>query len=339
MADEETTAGLEEQDDVDALETPVEQTETKSTATESKPLDENTMDASSEGGISASPTATKPPSKGIKGKLARFNIYFLLFILILVIAVLIIIVAYFQGKSTSNTKVKTQSLTADTLKQLATSDASIGSVSQVLNIESSAIFAGKVLIRDGLEVATTLRVGGTSALNTLNVSGATQLQQVQVNKDLGVSGNAGVQGSVTVSKNLQVTGTGTFGGALSAPQITTTTFQLNSDLTLTHHIIAGGVTPGLSRGSLGNGGTASNSGSDTGGSVSINVGTGAAAGCFVTVNFAAKYNSTPHVLITPVGSQTGRLDYYVDRNSSGFSICDATAPPAGTYAFDYFVVN
>ena len=202
------------------------------------------------------------------------------------------------------------------------------------------MFAGKVLVRDGLEVATNLRVGGTSSLNNVDISGTAQAQQLQVAKDLAVTGNSSVQGSQTIGKSLQVSGTGSFSGPLSAPQITTNSLQLNGDLILTHHISAGGVTPGVGRGSaLGSGGSVSISGSDTSGTVSINVGAGAVAGCFASINFAAKYNSTPHVLISPIGSPTGTLNYYANRSPSNFSICNSTNPPAGGYAFDYWVVE
>src|SRR5206468_4683422 len=109
----------------------------------------------------------------------------------------------------------------------------------------------------------------------------------------------------------------------------------NSDLTLTHHIIAGGATPGRNNGSaLGGGGSASVSGSDTAGTVSINVGSSPPSGCFVTVNFTQKYSNTPHILLTPVGSGAGGLAYYVNRTSTNFSICDSATPPAGTsFAF------
>lgn len=348
MADDETNNSLEEpQEDVDALE---QEPQDDTDALEQSPDgggtddvvggDEDLTDATKDPGAKMEHTSYEPPKKGFKGMSKGFNLYFLLFMFILLVAAGIIIVTYFQAKKKTSTTLKTQDLTQSTLQQLASSDASVGSAQQVLNIQSSAVFAGKVLVRDGLEVATNLRVGGTTALTSLDVNGTSQLQQVQIGKDLAVTGNAGIQGSLTVSKSLQVSGSGNFSGAVTAPQLTTNSFQLNGDLTLTHHIIAGGPSPSLNRGTaLGGGGTASNSGSDTAGTVSINVGAGAGAGCFATINFAAKYNSTPHVLLTPVGSGSGTLDYYVNRSSSNFSICVSSPPAPGAYGFDYFVVN
>lgn len=304
--------------------------------------DSQTLDATASTNNAQSGPPAKTPKTGLKQKLRQFNLYLLLFLLILVVAGAIITIAYFQSKKATTTSVlQTQALTQNALQQVASSDATVGSTQQILNVQSSAVFAGKVLIRDGLEVAGNLQIGGTVSLSNLSVTGTAQLGQVQVNKDLGVAGNASVQGALTIAKSLQVNSGGTFSGPLSAPQITTSNLQLNSDLVLTHHITAGGPTPGASRGSaLGSGGSSSVNGSDTAGAVSVNIGSGASAGCFVTINFASKFNSTPRVLLTPVGADGGKIDYYVNRSSSGFSICDASPPPTGaSFGFDYFVVD
>jgi cytoskeletal protein CcmA (bactofilin family) len=322
----------------DSLETPANDENALETP-ENPAVTDATSDKTLAG--AASPSGAQK-SGGLKQKLRKFNIYLLLFVLLIVVGGVIIGVAYLQSQKASVTStLKTQSLTQTTLNQVASSDSTIGSSSQVLNVESSAVFAGKVLVRDDLEVAGSLQIGGTVALTDLTVSGTSALGQVQVNQDLSVAGNAGIQGDVTIAKSLQVNSTGTFSGALSAPQITTSDFQLNADLVLTHHIVAGGANPGRSNGpALGSGGTASVSGSDTAGSVSINTGSSPAAGCFATINFTQAYDATPHVLITPIGSAAGGIAYYVDRNTAGFSICDATAPPAGSsFGFDYFVVD
>jgi cytoskeletal protein CcmA (bactofilin family) len=326
------------QDDVDALETP-EPAEGNSTSESS-----SVTDARSTGSAGPSPKPPEAPPKagGLKQRLRKFNIYLLMFVLILVVAGGIITIAYFQSKkATSSSTIKTQTLTNDLLNQLATSDATVGSNQQVLKVESSAIFAGKVLVRGGLDVAGNLQIGGTVSLANIAVSGTAQFAKAQVNDNLSVAGDTAVQGGATIAKSLQVSGGGSFGGPLTAPQITTSSLQLNGDLILTHHITAGGPTPGRTNGTaLGSGGTAAVSGSDTGGTVTINTGTGAGAGCFVTINFTQRYNSVPRILITPVGSAAGSLAYYVNRSSTSFSLCDATPPPTGaSFGFDYFVFN
>ncbi|MCA9334428.1 hypothetical protein KC963_05250, partial [Candidatus Saccharibacteria bacterium] len=279
---------------------------------------------------------------GIKSILMRYNIYLLMFIFILVVAGGILAVAYFQSKkATTATTLKTQDLTQAALEQIAGSDATIGNSQQVLTVQSSAVFAGKVLIKGGLEVAGNLQIGGTIALNDITVSGTSQFGQVQISKNLAVTGDTGIQGALTLAKSLQVNGGATFGGPISAPQITTSNLQLNSDLVLTKHIVSGGPTPSRSPGpALGGGGSASVSGSDTAGTVSINTGGGGNTGCFVTISFRSRYNSTPRVLLTPVGSAGGSIAYYTNRSSSSFSICTASPDPGGaSFSFDYFVIN
>ena len=287
-------------------------------------------------------SGSAPKQKGFKKLLKKFNVYLLMFVFILIIAIAVIAIAYFQSKSAETTStIKTQNLTDSALKQVANSDANVGNSQQVLNVLSSAVFAGKVLVRQDLEVAGSLKIGGTVGLNNLAVSGALQSDSAKISKDFSVGGNSAVQGSSTVGKNLQVSGTATFGGALSAPQITVGSLQINNDLTLTRHLIIGGATPKLSSGpALGGGGSSSISGSDTAGTISVNVGSGAPAGCFATITFSQKYNGTPRVVLTPVGSGGGAIDYYVNRSSTSFSVCDSTPPPAGaSFAFDYFIVE
>ncbi len=340
---EENQPPVEDQDNSESLETP--DSEVSSSGSTGSKGDDNgqVIDATGDTPKSKAPAAPAPgPPKGVKQKLKRFNLYILLFVFILVLAGGIIGIAYFQSKSASVTStLKTQNLTEQTLQQVANSDATIGSSQQVLNVQSSAVFAGKVLVRDDLEVAGSLQIGGTVALNDITVSGTSQLGQVQVNKNLSVAGDTGIQGAVTIAKSLQVSGTANFSGAVNAPQITTFNLQLSSDLVLTHHIVVGGGTPGRSNGpALGGGGTASVSGSDTSGNITVNTGSSPAAGCFATITFITKFNNTPHVIITPIGSSAGGLAYYVNRTTTSFSVCDATAPPSGTsFGFDYFVVD
>lgn len=288
------------------------------------------------------PATTKPVKKGLHGFIEKHNIYLFLLIVVLVAAVAMVAFTYLSSKKNSNPPpLASASLSQGELSQLANSDVSVGDSGHVLNVQSSAIFGGSVLLRQNLEVAGNLQIGNTLSLNNLAISGTAQAGQLQISKDLSVAGNSSVQGNSNVGKSLQVTGGGTFGGPITAPQITTTALQLNGDLILTHHITAGGATPGHSNGSgLGGGGTATLSGSDTSGTINVNTGNSPAAGCFITVNFVNHYNATPHVLVSPVGSSAGGLSYYVNRSTTSFSLCDATAAPAGaSFSFDYWVVD
>jgi len=286
---------------------------------------------------------TPPPKKpgGIKGFLSRFSMYLLLFVLVLVIAIIVVVVAAVKSNSKPENKIGDQTLTQSDLGQLAQSDVTVGDVKQTLSVQSNAVFAGQVLVRKDLQVAGKLEVGGSLSLTGITVSGDSVFDQIQVNKNISVGGDAAIQGQLTIQKSLAVNGGGTFNGPISAPQLTVGSLQMSGDLALTHHIAAGGVNPGRSNGNaLGGGGTASVSGSDTAGSITINTGGSPASGCMVTVNFATKFNATPHVVVTPVEAAAAGLQYYVTRNTSGFSVCTANAPPAGaTFGFDYIVFD
>lgn len=287
----------------------------------------------------------KTPEKAklpfFKRLLRKMNVYLLIFIFLLIVAGVIAVSVYLSSKKAENTDVPTQTLTSDTLKQLATSDVTVGQPKQVLNVQSNAAFAGKVFIRDSLEVAGPIQVGGSINVPGITVSGNSVFEQIQINKGLNVQGDASMQGQLNVQKNLTVAGSGTFGGPLSAPSLSVNTLQLNGNLSLTRHFAVGGATPSRSNGdALGGGGTTAVSGSDIAGSININTGSSAGAGCFVTINFTTRYNTTPRVIITPIGVSAAVIDYYVTRTTSNFSVCTASAPPSNaSFGFDYFIVE
>ena len=271
----------------------------------------------------------------------KINVYLLLFILLLVVAGVVIGITYLASKKQDAAKIDTQSLSNETLKDLANNDVSVGQPKQVLSVQSNAVFAGKVLVRDSLEVAGPIRVGGALNVPGITVSGNSVFESIAVNKELTVAGNIATQGSLSVQKGITSGGGGTFNGTLSAPAITTGNLQLNGNLNLTKHLAAGGPTPSRSNGNaLGSGGTVAVSGSDIAGSVNVNTGSGASAGCFVTVNFAQRYNNTPKVIVTPVGSGAGTVGMYINRSTTSFSICAASNPPSlASFGFDYFTLE
>ncbi len=291
-------------------------------------------------------TPISPLAKKPKNKFARFmrnhvNMYMWLFILVIFSAAGITIgTALTQGEKKEPTPSST-TLSDASLKQLANTDATVGDPKQLLSIQSNAVFAGKVLIRDSLDVAGQINVGGALSLPGITVSGDSRFDTVQVGRSLTIGGDTSIQGQLNVRRNITSNGSGTFGGPLTAPQMSTNSLQLVGDLNLSRHIIAGGSTPSRTVGSaVGGGGTASVSGTDAGGTLNINTGSGPSAGCFITVNFVNKYNTTPHVVISPVGSAAAGLQYYVNRTTTSFSVCSVNAPPAGaTFAFDYVILG
>lgn len=279
--------------------------------------------------------------KKVQGIVAHLNIYLVLFIFIVVLAVGIVMIGIQRNKkAAAPTTVNTQTLTADELKKLTESEQKVGDPKSTLSIESNAIFSGKVLVRDSLDVAGTIKVGGSLSLPGISVSGESSFDQIKAN-NLNITGDVSVQGKLNIQKGLTSSAGATFSGPISAPQLTVQSLQLSGDLTITRHIDAGGGTPGKVDGSaLGSGGTVSISGSDTAGTVTINTGGGPGAGCFVTVNFTQKFSGNPHVVITPVGSAGASLQYYINRSNSNFSICTANAPGGGqSFSFDYIAID
>ena len=297
------------------------------------------------GNTPVAPLTPPPTPKGpgfFKRLWARSNIYVLLFILIMLIATAVVIVLTVKSKNSTTSKntINSQGLSESTLKQLANSEATIGNSSQILNIESNAIFSGAVLVKKDLEVAGNIKMNGALALPGITVSGTSTLNQIQA-QTLNLSGAATVSGTLTARNGLNVTGNGSFTGNVSATQVTTGSLQLNGDLILTHHITGGGAIPGVTRGNaVGSGGTASVSGSDTSGSITINTGSGPGAGCFATIDFTKSFGGTPHVSVTPIGAAAAGIPFYVNRSSSSFSVCTTSPAPSGqTFGFDYIILN
>jgi len=313
-------------------------------------IDTTSPDALSNSAAPAPDASGGAPSGQNKSKLPgplkkyshRFNIYLLFFALILVVAGAVLVILMMSSKSTKQdpSAINTQSLSSDTLKQLSSSTSTVGDPKSILNIQSNTQFNGKVLIKDSLEVAGQIKVGGPLNLPGITVSGESNFDQLNVNKALSIGGDASIQGQLTVKKNAAISGSGTFGGPVTAPQVTTSSLQLLGDLTLTRHLIAGGASPSRSTGgSVGSGGSASLSGSDTSGTININLGGGPSAGCAISVTFNQKYSDTPHVMLTPASSDAAVSSYYTNRSSSGFSVCFATPPTGSSLSFDYFVVD
>jgi hypothetical protein len=287
-------------------------------------------------------TDKKGLSKKVHALLGRFNIYLLLFILsVLLVGAFTWAQFLKQRAEDSAPTTPTQELDATALKELKNRDTSVGDPQQTLTVQSNAIFNGQVLIRDGLDIAGSLKIGQTLNLTGLIVSGNTSLDQIQGNS-LSISGDSNIQGQLTIQRGLTVSEGASFGGAISAPIISVDSLQLSGDLTFNRHIDAGGPTPtSTSGGGLGNGGTATLSGTDTAGTIAINTGSSPLPGCFISITFARSFNGQPHIVVTPIGGSAANLNYYVQRlGSNGFSLCTANSAPAGVnFSFDYIVID
>ncbi|MDB5162704.1 MAG: hypothetical protein JWN28_311 [Candidatus Saccharibacteria bacterium] len=309
--------------------------------------DELQKEQSEQAAANPSPsTPTDPTAKKVsplKKFFKKINVYLLIFIILVVVAAAIAAVNYLNSqKAPVEPTIASQELTEDALKDLANTDASVGSASQTLTIQGNAIISGQTLMRGNLNVAGNIQSGGSIQGPSLTISGASNLGQAQINS-LQVATNVAVQGSTTL-RDLNVAGTSSFSGPITASQITVTRIIMsgNAVLQIPNHISFTGASPSRTANAsvLGSGGTASINGSDTTGTVSINTGNNPTPGCFVRVNFQQSFSNAAHVLISPVGAGAGATDYYVDRNNSGFSICTVNASPANqAFAFDYFVTN
>lgn len=268
------------------------------------------------------------------------NLYFVIFIILFAIACAVVFAAIKWGSNSSKTATKkTGSLTSAELAQLSGSTTVVGDSKQTLDVQSAAIFEGQVLMRSDLNVAGSLKVGNSLSLPSITV-GSGSFSQLQVNDTLSISGNGAIQGQLSVQKNLSVAGSGSF-GSLSASQLSVGSLQFSGDLAISKHIVPTGGVPGKTNGSaLGSGGSANIGGSDTAGTVTINTGGSPPAGCFATINFAQKFNTTPHVVISPSNSGAAGLNYYTNRSSTSFSLCSLSAPAASTtYIFDYIAFD
>jgi len=277
----------------------------------------------------------------VKRVLRKVNVYFLIFILVVVVAGVIAAVTYFNSqKPADEPDIAGQTLTTEALKQLANTDASVGNTSQTLTIQGNAIIAGETLARGNLNVAGNLQTGGNITAPGLTISGNVNLGSTQINS-LQVATNASIQGATTL-RDLNVSGSSTFSGSITASQVTVSRLIMsgNAVLEIPNHVSFTGASPNrtANAGVLGSGGTLSVSGSDTAGTININTGGVTAPGCFGRIVFQQPYTKQPHVLVTPVGSPAGALQFYVERSTTGFNICSANAAPNNqSFGFDYFV--
>lgn len=286
------------------------------------------------------PAAAQPAKKPGGKRLTIFgNLYLLIFILLVLIAGAVVYVAMKSAKP-GTTQTKTSSLTDQQISSLKGNTTLVGDSKQTLDIQSDSIFEGQVLDRGDLNVAGTLKVGGPLSLPSVTVGGNGTFGQIGISGGLNVGGDTTLQGALTVQKNLSVTGSASF-GSLNVSTLGVTTLQLRGDINLNQHVVTSGTQPGRSGGTaLGSGGTATVSGTDIAGTVSINTGGSPPAGCFITIDFAKAYGSTPHVVISPSNSSAAGLQYYTNRTTSNFSVCTASVPSASTgYVFDYVVFD
>jgi cytoskeletal protein CcmA (bactofilin family) len=276
----------------------------------------------------------------LKTLVSRLNVYLLLFFIIILAGSIIFFVVFSSSQTPEVGIPESQELTQEAIDELVGSDAKVGDPKQLLTVESDSVFTGKVLIREGLDVAGPIKVGGSLSLPGITVSGSSAFDAVTINT-LSIAGDATVQGQLSVQKGLTVSGPVTFSGTFSAAAFSIESLQVNQNLNINKHIDAGGPTPNVSSGpAVGSGGTVTNSGTDTAGTVTVNVGSNASAGgILATITFGNNFGGTPHVVITPVGAPAPNA-FVTNRTTSGFSISYSpgfTSPVS--VSFDYIVIE
>jgi len=291
------------------------------------------------------PSAPKEKKLSTKDRFKKLtsgtNLYLLGFIFVVLFAVAVIYIALSRGESGTKITIDDDDQISQIIDDLAENEANIGDVTQTLTVEANTIFNGRILVKDNLDVAGSINVGGPLTLPGITVSGSSTFDDVEIGNNLSILGNTSVQGTLSVQNSLSVSGNGSFTGNVSAETITANQLEIAGDLLITRHIDTGGASPSISSGSaIGSGGTVSLSGTDTAGTVTINTGGGPSTGVLATITFNKTFNSTPHVLVSAVSSDAAALEVYVVRSSTGFTVRTTSTPDASTtYIFDFIALE
>ena len=235
-----------------------------------------------------------------------------------------------QNKNKAKTPVlsnKVTNLSASDLQKLNAffGGNSAGSSAEVLTVNSSSLFDGRVAVNSDLEVTGGETIKGTATDSNLTVNSTATLGVTSVRGQLTVSGPTTLQGAavltngLTVTGNVTASGNGSFGGSLAAGTINALTLNVGSAFNLSSHLNTNGASPQASGATI--------AGDDSAGSIS-------AAASSVTVSFHTGYTKQPIVMLTPTSACTG--GYYVtSTGGSGFIITN----PNNCRSFNYWVVQ
>lgn len=251
-----------------------------------------------------------------------------------------------------------QNLGGDAVKSLA--QAFNGGAKQILTVNADTVFQNQVTFEDNVKFN-----GQISGSRGINVSGAASLDSLNLKSDLTVAGATSLQGQVAVGGQLNVNGalivnaSGTFTGGLSVSNnltvggnlsvigtfgvgnITTQNITVADTLNLNGHIESDGAAPSITAtGFIGGGGSVRLSGNDTAGTIVLNTGINPSPGQLATIVFRRSFQKVPKVLITPVGMNAAKLQFFTTRTASNFTFNSNTDPVNATeYAYDYFVID
>ncbi len=271
----------------------------------------------------------------------------------------IVILLVMQGQTTASQKAVSEvTLSNNTLNSLGVNKTAVGNEGAKLTVGPDSTFNGTVTIAKNTSIGGDLQLNGkisstqasiatlqagNGTVNTLSANGDISADSLLLRKDLTVPGTSQLNGPVTVGQlltvnnNVNVAGSLAVGGSLSVHNFQASSLASDTILTIGGHVITRGSTPSVSGGNgLGQNGTVTVSGSDTSGGISLGVGVGGGGGLLCNVTFTEQYDSTPHVIVTPVGRS---MNLYITRNATGFQVYTDSALSAGGYAIDYIVMQ
>lgn len=263
-----------------------------------------------------------------------------------------------QSKTATQASQGQVTLSTATLNQLGVNRSTINDAGIQLVVNPDALFNGKVTINGDASFAGQLKLNsklsaadasltqleaGNTSLSQLSVNGDATVTNLNLRKDLIVAGVTTLNGGstinqlLTVNNNANISGNVAIGGTLSVSTVHTSSFVIDSTLTIGGHILTQGSKPLIQAGpSIGSYGTVSISGNDAAGTVAVNPGVGASGGIVAYITFRNYYSNIPHVIVSSIGQDVGSI--YVNRTTTGFSIHVSGPLTAGVgYAFDYIV--
>jgi hypothetical protein len=316
-------------------------------------LEDNTLEFNSDivekpDDIIASGTSgqTKEPKNRPKrdfNLLRNSNIYLIIFVVILGLTIFFVY-NYINNLAPEDdgAEIANQELTDELMNQIIETDIKLGDPDQTLGIESNAVFSNQVLVRGNLDVAGEIRVGSSLELPGISVAGNSVFEDVQASS-MQIVGNTNLQGRLTIQDSLAVAQNSNFAGILSASSITAQNVEVSSTLRINRPIVtAGGRITSQNGEAVGSGGTTSVSGNDSAGRININVGSNPPpSGCLARAFFSGSFSSNPKVVITPIGAAAAGLNYYVNINQSGFSVCATNINTVAnrSFSFSYIAID
>lgn len=280
--------------------------------------------------LSGGSNESSPPPPPILPKFSGRAIAVVAVILGLVVVGLIMLFNY-QAKPQTSVVINTQSLDNGTLNKLTNeSGGGGGAVQTKLVITPPTTFKGDITVQGSAFVQKNLTVGGSAAIQG----------EVKLGDNLTVAKSVSVAGGGSFGGNLSVTGRIT-ADSLSVGSLSISTVNLSGDVIFSGHIVPNGTAPAVRASVAAANGTATVSGNDTAGTVIITTGHGVMnPGEVAIITFRTPFSTTPKVQLTPLNEASSKVNYYVTRSATFFTVDTGSALSADTqYAFDYLVTQ